>query len=459
MTASPIHLNAFVADALTHQSPASWRHPGDRGRDYKDLDHWIELARTLDGAGFDALFVADGIGISDVYGGGPEAALRHGIQVPMADPNVLVSAMAAATSTLGFGITASVSYEPPFNLARRFTSLDHYTRGRVGWNVVTGYMKSASTNLGLEQVPHDERYALADEFMEVCYKLWEYSWEDDAVVADVASGVYADTDKIHPIEHRGTYFQVPGVFLCEPSPQRTPVIFQAGASSAGLAFAGKHAEAVFVSGPSTTVVRRNVDKLRAAAEQAGRDGDDLTIYVQMTPVVGETTAEAVAMFEGYLDLASTAGALSLFGGWTGLDLAGVPGDQPLRYVDTDAGRSALAVFTADDPGRGWTTDQIARHLAVGGRGPVAVGAPDEVADEMERWIEETGADGFNLAYATTPGTFEQVAGLVVPELQRRGRTAAPVAGRTLREVVGGGGARLQAPHVGASHRHEAVAGV
>jgi FMN-dependent oxidoreductase (nitrilotriacetate monooxygenase family) len=452
MTAKPIHLNAFVADAVTHQSPASWRHAGDRGGDYKRLDHWIGLAKTLDQAGFDALFIADGIGISDVYGGGPEAALRRGIQVPMGDPNVLVSAMAAVTTNLGFGITASVSYEPPFNLARRYTTLDHLTNGRVGWNVVTGYMKSASTNLGLEQVPHDERYALADEFMEVCYKLWEYSWEEDAVVADVRTGVYADVDKIHPIDHKGTYFNVPGVFLCEPSPQRTPVIFQAGASSAGLAFAGKHAEAVFVSGPSTAVVRRNVDKLRAAAEAAGRSGSDLTIYVQMTPVVGETSREATAKFENYLDLASTEGALSLFGGWTGLDLAGVPGDQPLKYVETDAGRSALAVFTADDPNREWTTDQIARHLAVGGRGPVAVGAPDEVADELEKWIEETGADGFNLAYATTPGTFEEVAGLVIPELERRGRMAARSDGQTLREVVSGRGPRLQEPHVGASYR-------
>lgn len=451
-SARPIRLNAFVVNALTHQSPSSWRHPADRGHRYRDLDHWIELAQTIDRAGFDALFIADGLGISDVYGGSGEAALRNGIQVPMAEPFSLVSAMAAATRTLGFGVTASVSYEPPFALARRFSTLDHLTKGRIGWNVVTGYMKSASTNLGLKQAPHDERYAIADEFMEVCYKLWEYSWEDDAVIADPESGIFVDPAKVHPVGHKGAYYELPGVYLCEPSPQRTPVIFQAGASSKGLEFAGKHAEAVFVSGPSTNVIKSNVDKLRAAAEEAGRSGDDLTVYLQMTPVVGKTNREAKARYDSYLDVASTEGALTLFGGWTGLDLSGVPADQPLKYVETDAGRSALAVFTADDPNCEWTTEQIAKHLAVGGRGPVAVGAPDEVADELERWVEETGADGFNLAYATTPGTFEEVAGLVVPELQRRGRMAPVQEGRTLREVLGGAGPRLSEPHVGASYR-------
>ena len=449
-----IHLNAFAMSCVGHQSAGLWRHPDDRGDRYTDLDHWVELARLLEGAGFDSLFLADVLGIYDVYGGSRDAAVRAATQVPLGDPLMGVSAMAAATERLGFGLTVSVSYEHPYALARRFTTLDHLTRGRVAWNVVTGYLDSAAANLGLRrQLAHDQRYELAEEYLEVCYKLWERSWDEDAVIRDAVRGVYTDPAKVHDVAHHGAWFDVPGPFLCEPSPQRTPVIFQAGASSRGLAFAARHAEAVFVSGPTPTVVARNVAKLREQVAAAGRDPESVTVFVQLAPVVAETSREAEALYRSYLDASSREGALALFGGWTGLDLADVPPDEPLRYVESDAGRSALASFTVDDPDREWTAGQVAEHLAVGGRGPVAVGAPDEVADEMERWIDETGANGFNLAYAVTPGTFEQVAGLVVPELRRRGRMPAEPARGTLREVLGsdrGHGPRLAPDHTGAA---------
>lgn len=448
----PIRLNAFAKNAISHQSSGLWRHPDDRGRRYTDLGHWIELARTLDDAGFDALFLSDTLGFNDVYGDSRDAAVANGVQIPMGDPMMLISAMAAATTGLGFAITASVSYEHPYSLARRFTTLDHLTKGRLGWNVVTGYMKSAAENLGLRQLPHDERYALAEEHLEVCYKLWEGSWEDDAIAADPVSGIFADPSKVHDIGHHGKYFDVPGAFLCEPSPQRTPVIFQAGASPKGLAFAGRHAEAVFVSGPSTTVVARNVAKLREQVVAAGRDPKSVKVYIQFTPIVAENDAAAEKKFDSYLDVASYKGALALFGGWTGLDLSGVPPDKPLRYVDTDAGRSALAVFTSDDPNKEWTTAEIAKHIAVGGRGPLAVGGPATVTDEMERWIDETGADGLNLAFAVTPGTFADVAEYVVPELRRRGRAVEADQALTLRESLGGKGSRLPNDHIGATHR-------
>jgi FMN-dependent oxidoreductase (nitrilotriacetate monooxygenase family) len=448
-----IHLNAFAMNCAGHQSAGLWRHPDDRGFRYTDLEHWIGLAQLLDGAGFDALFLADVLGIYDVYGGSRDAALRAGAQVPLGDPIMPVSAMAAATARLGFGVTVSVTYEHPYALARRFTTLDHLTKGRVAWNVVTGYLESAAANLGLRtQLAHDERYELAEEYLEVCYKLWEGSWEDDAVVRD---GIYTDPAKVHDVAHHGRYFDVPGPFLCEPSPQRSPVIFQAGASSRGLAFAARHAEAVFVSGPTTTVVARQVAALREAVASAGRDPEAVTVFVQLAPVVAETTTAARELYSSYLEASSREGALALFGGWTGLDLSDVPPDEPLRYVDSDAGRSALAAFTTDDPDREWTAGQVADHLAVGGRGPVAVGAPDEVADEMERWIDETGADGFNLAYAVTPGTFAQVAEMVVPELRRRGRMPADPTSGTLREVLAGdraAGPHLPAEHVGRSFR-------
>ncbi|WP_433800057.1 LLM class flavin-dependent oxidoreductase [Actinomycetospora sp. CA-084318] len=429
-----IHLNAFAMMCAGHQSPGLWRHPSDQGFRYTDLDHWTSLARLLDDAGFDALFLADVLGVYDVAGGSRDAAVRAGIQLPLGDPMMPVSAMAAATEHLGFGVTVSTSYEHPYALARRFTTLDHLTKGRVGWNVVTGYLASAAANLGLgEQLAHDQRYEQADEYLEVCRRLWHESWEDDAVVRDAAGGIYTDPAKVHDIAFHGRWYDVPGPFLCEPSPQRSPVIFQAGASPRGLAFAGRHAEAVFMSGPSTTVLAGQVDRLRSAVSDAGRDPAAVTVYCQLAPVVAGTTAEAEELYAEYLESFSLEGALALFAGWTGLDLTGIDPDQPLRYVESDAGRSALASFTTDDPDREWTVGEVARHLAVGGRGPVAVGSGTEVADRMEHWVDETGADGFNLAYAVTPGTFEQVARFVVPELRRRGRMpASPVAG-TLRE--------------------------
>ncbi|MDL5155831.1 LLM class flavin-dependent oxidoreductase [Actinomycetospora termitidis] len=429
---SRIHLNAFAMMCAGHQSPGLWRHPSDAGFRYTDLDHWTGLARLLDDAGFDALFLADVLGVYDVAGGSRDAAVRAGIQIPLGDPMMPVSAMAAATAHLGFGVTVSTSYEHPYALARRFTTLDHLTKGRVGWNVVTGYLASAAANLGLgDQLPHDQRYEQADEYLEVCRRLWHESWEDDAVVR--SGGTYTDPAKVHDIAFHGRWYDVPGPFLCEPSPQRSPVIFQAGASPRGLEFAGRHAEAVFVSGPSTAVVAGQVDRLRAAVSDAGRDPASVTVFSQLAPVVASTSGEADALYAEYLESFSLEGALALFAGWTGLDLTGIDPDAPLRYVESDAGRSALASFTTDDPSREWTVGEVARHLAVGGRGPVAVGSGPEVAEQMIDWIDGTGADGFNLAYAVTPGTFAQVATHVVPELRRAGRMPADPVPGTLRE--------------------------
>jgi long-chain alkane monooxygenase len=179
-----IRLNAFEMNCVAHQSPGMWRHPRDRSRDYRRLDGWIELAKTLERGFFDGLFLADVLGIYDVFGGNPESALRHATQTPVNDPLLLVPAMAAATKHLGFGVTVTLSYEPPFPFARRMSTLDHLTEGRIGWNVVTGYLDSAAKGMGEKgQRGHDDRYEVAEDYMSVVYKLWEGSWADDAVVA------------------------------------------------------------------------------------------------------------------------------------------------------------------------------------------------------------------------------------------------------------------------------------
>ncbi|SEG54372.1 FMN-dependent oxidoreductase, nitrilotriacetate monooxygenase family [Thermomonospora echinospora] len=449
-----IFLNAFDMSCVGHQAPGLWRHPDDQAYRYTDLDYWIELARLLERGRFDSLFLADVLGAYDVYTGSRDPALRQSTQIPLTDPLLVVSAMAAATRHLGFGVTVSLTYEQPYALARKFTTLDHLTKGRIAWNVVTSYLDSAARNLGLErQLDHDDRYAVAEEFLEVCYKLWEGSWEEDAVVRDVQRGVYTDPAKVHDIGHKGRYFQVPGAFLSEPSPQRTPVIYQAGASAPGRAFAARHAEGVFINAVTKEGLRRRVADIRGRAAREGRDPDSVKIFILFTAITAPTDAEARAKYDDYLRHSSYEGAMALYGGWSGLDLSEYDPDEPLEYVRTDAVHSALEIFTTIDPDRRWTPRDIAEYLAVGGIGPVVAGSPATVADELESWVEETGIDGFNLAYAVTPGTFVDFVDLVVPELRRRGRVPEEYAGSTLREnLLGTGVRRLREDHPGAGYR-------
>lgn len=437
-----IRLCAFAMGCAGHQSAGLWTHPSDRSTSYTDLSYWMDLARLLERGGFDALFLADVLGVYDVHAGSRDAAVRAGAQVPLIDPMLTIPAMAAVTERLGFAVTSSVTYEHPWATARRFTTLDHLTGGRVGWNVVTSYLASAARGFGLgAQVPHDRRYDLAEEYVEVCAALWEGSWEDGAVVHDAATGTFTDPAKVHDVDHDGEFFSVHGPFLCEPSPQRTPVVFQAGASSRGLALGGRIAEAVFVSGPTTAAVRTMVDGVRDAAQAAGRQRGDVKVLTMLTPVLAGTDEAARAKHADYLAHSSQQGAMALFGGWTGVDLSGLDPDAPLEHVDNDATRTALAAFTTADPGAAWTVGSVAQFVAVGGRGPVLVGSPTTVADELERWCEQADVDGFNLAYATSPGTYEDVVDLLVPELRARGRMVEPE-GATLRERLVGGPARL-----------------
>ncbi|MBA0047207.1 LLM class flavin-dependent oxidoreductase [Mycobacteroides sp. LB1] len=455
---SRIYLNAFDMACVGHQSPGLWRHPEDQGHRYRTLSYWTELARSLETGGFDLLFLADVLGAYDVYGGSRDAAVADAAQFPVNDPSLAVSAMAAVTETLGFGITLSLTYEQPYALARRLSTLDHLTEGRVAWNIVTSYLDSAARNLGLDsQIPHDRRYDIADEYLQVCYKLWEGSWEDGAVVRDRERGIFTEPAKVHDIAHHGRYFTVPGPFLCEPSPQRTPVLFQAGASSRGVRFAAAHAEAVFVSGPTPEVVRGPVQALRSAAAELGRDPRSIKVFTMVTPIVAETRELAVDKLQEYRQFVSPTGALALFGGWTGVDLAEAAPDEPLRHVETDANRSALASFTKD-PNRTWTARELAEEIGIGGRGPVLVGSASDIADELERWVDEADVDGFNIAYVTTPGTFTDFGRLVVPELRRRGRVPHQRERTTLRQHLGGAGPRLGGDHPGTSYRRARLPG-
>jgi len=455
MTKKSIRFNAFQMNAASHQSPGLWRHPRDRSHHYTDPDHWVELARLLEKGLFDGVFLADVLGVYDVFDGSADAALRHGIQVPLNDPLALVPLMAGVTEHLGFGVTCALTYEHPYSFARRISTLDHLTRGRIGWNIVTGYLDSAARNLGLERLAHDDRYDVADEYMDVVYKLWEHSWEDDAVQRNRATGVYTDPKKVHPIRHHGVHYQVPGFHLSEPSPQRTPVLYQAGTSSRGKAFAAKHAECVFVSGPSKAVIARYVTDLRQAAVKAGRDPKSLLIYAQALVITGSTEAEAKAKRADYEKHIDVEASLALLSGWTDVDFSRYPLDATIEYIDTDAGRAALASFSQADPNRTWTVGEAARFIGLGGRGPVITGDAKQVASELESWVDETGIDGFNLTFALAHETVRDVVTHVVPELQRRGRYRSEYPQGTLRSKLFRQGARLPANHAGRQVRIDA----
>jgi FMN-dependent oxidoreductase (nitrilotriacetate monooxygenase family) len=450
----PIRLNAFDMNCVGHQSPGLWTHPRDRSDSYNTLEYWVDLARTLERGLFDAVFLADVLGVYDVYRGSARTALENAVQVPVNDPLMVIPAMAYATRNLGFGVTCALSYEHPYPFARRMSTLDHLTRGRIGWNIVTGYLESAARGMGMvAQAGHDDRYEIAEDYMQAVYKLWEASWEDGAVLRDRGKRRFADPDRIHRITHEGPYFQVDAIHLSEPSPQRTPVLYQAGASTRGRQFAAQHAECVFINGPSQKVIGDIVTDLRRRAAACGRDPADLVIYTMMTVITGATHAAAEAKYRDYLGYVSEEGALALMSGWTGLDFASLPPDEPVRFTERNAMTSALEAFTTADPDRTWTVREIARHAAIGGRGPVVVGSGSEVADTFQDWVEQTGVDGFNLAYAVTPETFSDIVDLVVPELQARGVYPTQYAPGTMREkLYGVGQARLPASHPAARVR-------
>jgi long-chain alkane monooxygenase len=442
-------LNAFVMNCVAHIVAGTWRHPESQAVRYRDLRYWTDLARLLERGLFDGVFIADVLGIYDVYGGGPEAAIRTGAQVPVNDPLLVVPAMAAVTSDLAFGVTAATSFEHPYSFARRMSTLDHLTDGRIGWNVVTGYLESAARNHGQDTItPHAERYDIADEYLEVCYKLWEGSWEDGAVGTAAGRSWYADPARVHAIGHEGRYFLVPGIHLSEPSPQRTPVIYQAGASERGRRFAADHAEVVFVTERTKDALRATVADLRARAAAAGRDPQDLKVANAHIVITGATDRSARARLDEFRRYTDELGTLVLWSGWLGHDLSRLDLDEPLALVENESMKSAIAA----QAGNPQTLREFIAQRALTPDWPTSVGSPAQVADDLAAWAEETGADGFNLVNVITPGSFTDFIEHVIPELQRRGLFRTAYMPGTLREKLFGAGPLLPDRHRAARAR-------
>jgi long-chain alkane monooxygenase len=449
MAKKKILLNAFNMNCIGHINHGLWTHPRDTSTRYNTLEYWTELAQLLERGLFDGLFIADIVGVYDVYQNSLDVPLKESIQLPVNDPLLLVSAMAAVTKNLGFGLTANLTYEAPYLFARRLSTLDHLSRGRVGWNIVTGYLDSAAKAMGLsEQVEHDRRYDQADEYLEVLYKLWEGSWENGAVLNDPQRRIYAQPEKVHKVEHKGEFYQVEGYHLCEPSPQRTPVLFQAGSSDRGLLFAGRHAECVFISGQTKASTRAQVDKVRASAVEAGRNPEDIKVFMGLNVIVGTTEELAWAKHAEYLSYASAEAGVAHFSASTGIDFSEYEIDEPIQYVKSNAIQSATKHLQNND----WTRRKLLEQHALGGRYITVVGSPEQVADELESWIAETGLDGFNLTRIVTPESYEDFIELVIPELQRRGSYKTAYDSGTLRQKLFREGAFLPEQHTGSAYR-------
>ena len=446
-----IRLNAFDMNCISHIQHGMWTHPRDRSTGYTELDHWVDLAKTLERGLFDGLFLADIIGVYDVFDRSPDAAIRGAVQIPVNDPVLLVPAMAHATRHLGFGVTANLTYEQPYTFARRFSTLDHLTRGRIGWNIVTGYLDSGARGMGGERlIEHDNRYEIADEFLEVCYKLWEGSWEDGAVLRDKARGLYADPARIHAVKHHGAHYRIDAIHMSEPSPQRTPVLYQAGASTRGRRFASTHAECVFLDNSSMANTRELMADIRAQAVARGRDSSDVLGFVQFAVVVGRTDAEARDKLEDYRQYASPEGALAHLSAAMGIDLGAYAPDEPIGFVKTEGNNSQLEAITTR-ANTVFTVNKLMDRMVIGSRNPPIVGSPQTVADAMMQWMEQTDIDGFNISRSVAPESMVDFVDLVVPELQSRGVYKTEYAEGTLREKLFSG-PRLPGTHPAASWR-------
>jgi FMN-dependent oxidoreductase (nitrilotriacetate monooxygenase family) len=438
-------------NVVSHIVQGQWVRDDTSQREYHSLDTWVELAQVLERGKFDALFLADVVGAYDVFRGTRDPAVRHAVQFPVNDPTALIPAMALHTEHLGFAFTLSILQEHPFSFARRASTLDHLTKGRVAWNIVTSYLENAARNLGFDTLPlHDTRYDRGDEYLEVLYKLWEGSWEDDAVVRDRVRRIYTDPAKVHEINHVGRWYDVVGPHLCEPSPQRTPVLFQAGSSERGREFAARHAEAVFIAARSVEGARTNVDDLRARARRYGRSADDVLVFQGITTIVGGTEEEARRKEREVLEFMDEEATFTVVSGWLGVDLGAHDPDQPIGNLRTNAAQGMIRALAESAPDETWRFGDFVKLLA----NTRIVGTPEQIADELARWHTDGDVDGINLTYTTTPGSYVDFVDGVVPVLQDRGIVQREYREGTLREKLfdGSSGPRLGDRHPAAGYR-------
>ncbi|MCG7505357.1 LLM class flavin-dependent oxidoreductase [Mesorhizobium retamae] len=429
-----MHLAAFCGQPGNHI--ASWRHPLAATNAILDPSFYQNVAQIAERGLFDLVFLADILALTE-----PRSAEQQTIwEVPFRiDPLTVLPVMAAATERVGLAATASTSYNEPFNIARRFGLLDHLSRGRIGWNIVTTASEPEARNFeATQKLSHNERYARATEFVEVTKKLWD-SWSDDALIADKDSGAYADRTKIRTIDHVGTYFNVRGPLNLPRSPQGRPVLFQAGTSRAGREFAARTADAVFLAAQTREEAAAVSSAIRAIARQNGRTDDSIRFLPGVLVFIGRTTEEARRKQDELNGLLGENAGTALLTELLNIDLSGFPPDCPFPELDLSAvtgiqSRYRLLKDMADRDNL--TLRQVTQRVASGAGHRIVVGDPRAVADQLEDWFVSGAVDGYTLMFPYLPGSLAEFVELVVPVLQERGLFRTVYEGHTLRDHLG-----------------------
>lgn len=426
-----LHLNLFLMSTGHHE--ASWRHPGSEPERAVDVNYYVKLAQTAERGKLDSLFLADSYGLPPTI----KYKVLQGLE-----PFTLLSALAMATERIGLIGTASTTYNAPFHVARKFSSLDLISGGRAGWNIVTSTGNTTAFNFQNEQLPeHSERYRRAEEFMQVVKLLWD-SWEDGALVIDKQSGIYADPDKIKPILHKGDYYTVRGPLNLPRTPQGYPLLVQAGASETGKEFAAMAAEAVFTAQNDMENGRLFYSDLKSRLAKYGRKPDDVCILPGFCPIIGDTEAEAREKELALHDLTQVDYGLYRLSNLFSIDLSVYPLDGLLPYsalpqtaqINSQKGRHQMFIEMARKEELS-IRQLIMRTASARGHFSLA-GTPIQIADAMERWAAEGAADGFNLMPPCLPEGLDDFVDKVVPELQNRGLFRTEYTGSTLREHYG-----------------------
>ncbi|WP_158541511.1 NtaA/DmoA family FMN-dependent monooxygenase [Pelagibacterium lacus] len=434
-----IRLALFLSGSVTQHSLGSWRHPLSASQHNRSpwdrVPFWLDIARSAERGGYDLIFFSDSNGMNLGHADRHDDAVRYAAQAPRLDPLQILPAMAAVTSRIGLAATQSVLAVPPFVGARAWATLDHLSGGRAGWNVVAGYLKSEGQNLGYDDLlAHDERYAYAGEYIEVCNRLWQ-SWDEDAIVSDTAGSTFADPTKVREINFAGKWFRSRGPAQVHRSPQGRPLIIQAGQSPAGRAFGAQNADVIFAICRSAAQMKSFRDDMRKRAVEAGRDPDRIKILFGMQPIVGETDEIARQKAAFHQSLVPLEAGIFYLSGHLGVDLSGEDPDRPLRAIDVPGVQGILDAY-ADTSGDGaaLTVGEAAQRHAGSVGFPQVVGSPERVARWMLDMMEEAGGDGFMISPIHLPGSADEFGNLVIPILEREaGRSALDLAGPTLRE--------------------------
>lgn len=437
-----MHLLGFVLAGLTNHTQGVWAHPRHHVHyqgGFARPPLWQDIGRILERAKFDALFIADVLAPYTNYKGSSDTTVRHAVQWPVHDPTAIVPVVGCATKHLGIGLTLSTSFLPPYHVVRQISTLEHLTDYRIGWNIVTSYAEAEFQAMGLERmVAHDERYDRAEEFLQICYQLWD-AWADGAIVRDVEKGVFADPDRVSEVNFQGKYLRCKTrPFTLPLEPHRRPVLWQAGASGPGRDFAARHADSVFQVAPTVAGMRSYVDDISARVDRAGRRARDVKVIFGVQPIVGQTREEARAKHDEIRENMPMDGILTIMSGHIGLDFSQLDLDEDLRKAESDSNLQGIrglleAILSVDeDDTKPLTLRRAAYHYGMSVATPILVGTPSDVADELEYLLDEGGGDGFMVFSTFVPGCFVEFCDLVVPELQKRGRFRTQYRGTTLR---------------------------